>query len=262
MDGVRRLNRGYGGAVTSLLPADDARAADWVAAALTTFGESVLSLVPSGFPSYVRVFHAAYRVDRRSGCRGERWSAVSWAEIAAANGARAHAGMQLGALTGSDQFIHGGQPDVYDHPPMEGSLPAEIALPLREVLARHTTTPERCWFAVWNGCAAAREDVRGAPTFRVPSREYHLLSGPIEAVIESLVQGRVQSPNIWWPDDHAWCVATEIDLNITYLACSGACRDDLLADPGLEARQIEPTTGISWVSDLLNKQPKAGAPTT
>jgi hypothetical protein len=49
----------------------------------------VLSLVPRGFESYVRLFHHGHRRDG---------SHVPWAEIAAAYGKQPHAGMQLGAL--------------------------------------------------------------------------------------------------------------------------------------------------------------------
>jgi hypothetical protein len=41
-------------------------------------------------------------------------------------------------------------------------------------------------------------------------------------------------PQLWWPDDHAWCVATDIDLDSTY---GGAAEEGvacLQADPGLE----------------------------
>lgn len=69
-----------------------------------------------------------------------------------------------------------------------------------------------------------------------------------------------QSANLWWPDDHAWCVATEIDINTTYIACSEACRDDILAMPELEAFEVNPATGIAWTSDLVNPEPQYGLP--
>ena len=37
----------------------DASAASWVVAGLRGFAESVLSLVPAGFPAYGRIFHPA-----------------------------------------------------------------------------------------------------------------------------------------------------------------------------------------------------------
>jgi hypothetical protein len=215
---------------------------------LRGFAESVLSLVPAGFDAYVRIFHPAYRRD------GSDWTPVRWAEIAAANGRQAHAGMQLNALTGNYRFLHEAQPGVFDRPPSQGVLPPELAGPLAAVLALHTTTPDQCSFAVWNGFGAAlRADVRSAPTFRVPFREYHLLAGPSEAAVENVDEPPArQSPNLWWPDDRAWCVATEIDLNTSYVGCGDACRDDILARPELEAFPIDSASGVTWRSDVLN----------
>jgi hypothetical protein len=234
--------------MVALTPADDIEAAEWIAAALRTFAKNITSLVPAGYPAYVRVFHPAYR-DQQP---------LRWSEIAVANGTQAHAGMQLCGLTGSYRFEREGQPGVYDRPPTEGSLPAELRPSLARVLSQHTTTPERCWFAVWNGFGtnAQREHVQRAPTFKVPAREYHLLRGAVESSHdETLTPPWSQSANIWWPDDHAWCVATEIDLKTTYVACSAACRDALIAATDLEAMPIDPATGISWDSDDVNPKP-------
>jgi hypothetical protein len=233
--------------MVALTPAEDTKAADWIVAALRTFAKSVTSLVPEGYPAYVRVLHPAYR-DQQP---------VRWSEIASANGTQAHAGMQLCGLTGSYRFEREAQPGVYERAPIEGSLPAEIRPSLAGVLSQQTRTPDRCWFAVWNGYGnAKREDVQRAPTFKVPAREYHLLRAAIESIHdEMLTPPWRQCANIWWSDDHAWCIATEIDLKTTYIGCSEACRDALTAAADLEAMPIDPTTGISWKSDLLNPEP-------
>jgi hypothetical protein len=243
--------------VTALSPADDTTAADWIVAALRTFGDSVVSLVPSGYAAYARVFHPAYRFDPQAPQPWETRTTVRWHEIAAANGTLVHAGMQLCGLTGSYQFQNRPQPGVFDYPPAEGSLSPELADPLAAVLARHTTTSDRCWFAAWNGFGATRADVRSAPTFCVPAREYHLLTGTIDAIAENVLDPPwTQSPNLWWPDDHAWCVATEIDLNTTYIGCTESCRDDILDSAALDALPIDPATGISFMSDLVNPTPQ------
>jgi hypothetical protein len=240
--------------VTRVRPAVDATPAEWVVAGLRGFAQSVLSLVPAGFPQYLRVFHPAYEPVGQGSSK--RLVPVSWSEIAAANGTRAHVGMQLGALTGSWASVETGQAGVFDAPPDVGSLPHELVAALAPVLARHTSTPERIWFAVWEGFGDLPDEVRRAPTFSVPYGRYHLLGGPIDALPEG-AYGSIgpQSPNLCWPDDRAWCTATEIDLNSTYVGCGDACADEIIAVPEVEALTIDPSTGIDFASDVLNPVP-------
>lgn len=248
--------------MADLTPAADTTPADWVVADLQTFAESVHSLLPAGFAAYVRVFHPAYRLDLTARRPWDSRSIVRWAEIARANGTIAHPGMQLASVTGGFRFMHEGQPGVYERAPREGSIPSEVGPALVNVLSRHTSTPDTCWLAVWNGFGGTRDDIRLAPTFHVPARDYFLLRGSVDAGISDVLhhdRGPGQTPNIWWPDDHAWCVATEIDLNTTYVGCSTACRDELVASPELEVLALDPATGISWAGDTVNPAPPSGA---
>ena len=227
----------------------DVRAAGWVVAGLRGFGESVLSLLPACFAEYVRVFHPAYRT------AGSDRVAVSWAEIAGANGTRMHSGVQLGSITGSERYEWAGQPGVFDQPPETGNLPRELLDPLVAVLARHTSTPGTCYFAVWEGWGSLPPEVRSAPTFSVPQRAYHLLAGPADAVRELADAWQpygTQSPNLWWPQDHAWCVATEVDLKTTYIGADRSCAQELISLPEVEAATVPPDLGIDWLSDTLN----------
>jgi hypothetical protein len=227
----------------------DVRAAGWVVARLRGFGESVLSLVPAGFSGYVRVFHPAYRSAESDQV------AVTWAEIASANGRRMHAGVQLGSITGSERYEWDGQAGVFDQPPQTGNLPRELLDPLADVLARHTSTPGSCYFAVWKGRGWLPPEVRSAPTFSVPQRTYHLLAGPVEAVRELADAWRplgTQSPHLWWPQDHAWCVATEVDFKTTYIGADHSCAQELISLPEVETATVSPDLGIDWLSDTLN----------
>jgi hypothetical protein len=61
-----------------------------------------------------------------------------------------------------------------------------------------------------------------------------------------------QSPNLWWPDDRAWCVATEIDLMSTYVGGSHRCVRAVLDRPELEAAAVESSDGIAADSDAVN----------
>lgn len=226
----------------------DARPADWVMASLRDFGTSVLSLVPAGFAEYVRVFHPAYRASASGHVD------VTWAEIARANGTQLNPDVQFGSITGSERYEREGQAGVFDQPPHTGSVPRDLLDSLAAVLACHTATPSACYFAIWEGFGGGvlPAAVRSAPTFSVPGRTYHLLTGPVEAVRELPATNGAPSPNLWWPQDHAWCLATEIDLKSTYIGADHRCAQQLVSLPEVEAATVSSDSGIDWLSDTLN----------
>jgi hypothetical protein len=229
--------------------APDAAAASWVIEGLRGFAESVLSVVPAGFEAYARIFHPAGN--------GDPEAPVRWRDIAQANGRTAHRMMQWPSITGSFRFYHGDdQPGLWDREPEEGALPKLLVPVLTSVLAGHTATPGRCWFAVWDGWGALEPGVRDAPAFEIPRRRLYLLTGPITALSRSLETWLWwQTPNVWWPDDRAWCVATEIDFETTYVGGTRACIAELTGHPDLEAVAADPADGITWVSDQVNPAP-------
>ncbi|HVL30834.1 MAG TPA: hypothetical protein VM299_01250 [Solirubrobacteraceae bacterium] len=158
-------------------------------------------------------------------------------------------------ITGSERHERDGQPGVFDETPATGTLPANLLEALASVLERHTDTPDECLFAFWEGFAGMPPVVAGAPAFSVPGRRFHLLTGPLEAVHALTAFPRGQSPNLWWPRDRSWCVATEIDFKTTYIGADRACADQLTSTPGVEAFRVSPDTGIDWLSDALNRRP-------
>jgi hypothetical protein len=98
---------------------------------------------------------------------------------------------------------------------------------ITEVLARSTKTPDECWFAVWEGNTAL-DDIRVmAPTAEIAGYNYFLLRGPIERATDTLGGGL--SPNLWWPNDHAWCAAQHFDFPCAYIGGSRDTVADLLA---------------------------------
>ena len=54
------------------------------------------------------------------------------------------------------------------------------------------------------------------------------------------------------PRDHAWCVATEIDLKTTYIGADRRCAQQLVSLSGLEASTVSSDSGIDWLSNTLN----------
>ena len=170
---------------------DDVHAADWIAERLHPFAADVGSIVPEGFEAYVRIAH---RMRERSGTLA----------------------------------------------------PDELRV-LTHSLAAHTQRPDACWFAVWDGYAClhgspAIAELRAAdseeppadfpdragdaPRVQIPGRSLLLYEGAIEAAARFCRdEPTCQSPNLWWPQDRAWCVATEIDLCWTYVGGSRALAD-------------------------------------
>jgi hypothetical protein len=251
-----------------LVLATDASPGDWVTLRVGPFASGVGSLVPHGFEAYARILHPA---TDRSG------APVLWATIAGWSGWKLHPLVQFHGFV-QPRPGSGEQPRPYDAPPPDGNLPGPVLAALCQVLASHTGTSHRCWFCLWDGYGgidggAAMLDSSGGgtplppafgpasvhgPRVRLPERNYLLFEGPLEAAPEMGWRpgGQwfvPQSPNLFWPADKAWCVATEIDLDSTYVGGSAALIAAILADERLEAFPAEVTDDVTAGSDDVNR---------
>jgi hypothetical protein len=247
----------------------DIRPAGWITEALRPFTEhAVGSLVPPVFEAYARVFHPAVRypddwfpeTESAEPDSSESLSPdedVTWAEVAAFNGRTAHPAMEWASITGSWEFRgNDDQPGMWNDAPAEGHLPVSVATRLAAVLARHTATPTDCWFGVWEGFGFFPA---GGLTLALPGREHWLLRGPVDLAAANMAEEpSEQSANLWWPDDRAWFVATDIDLMTTYVGGSAACIADLLAADGLEAAPVPADQRVTWDADTVNPLPMDG----
>ena len=81
---------------------------------------------------------------------------------------------------------------------------------------------------------------------RIPARDYHLFRGRLRDAGEwgaadvALGHPRpINSPNLIWPYDHAWFVATEIDLPWTGIAGTSALVGELVADEVLDIEPVD-----------------------
>jgi hypothetical protein len=143
-------------------------------------------------------------------------------------------------------------------------------------------TPGRCWFAAWEGFGSLedgsaaiqflvdgsateapppgpyREKPTRHPRFTLPHRGYYLARGPIHAALETVygMTWSYQSASLWWPDDRAWCVATEIDFDWTYVGGSKECIAAVLSSPDLEALPALLSDGVQYDSDPINPKPQ------
>ena len=160
---------------------------------------------------------------------------------------------------------------------IEGHLPEDELAALVDVLARHTSTPDQCFHALWDGYGeilggdavgflsfaagpaawpgriftkpkptpppppAFAPEVMDGPRLQVARTRPSALRRPGRdagqwgaASFGHGIPRDINSPNVLWPADHAWCVATDIDTTWTGVGGSAALADDLLADSRLE----------------------------
>jgi hypothetical protein len=219
--------------------------------------------------------------------------AVSWGEVAQANGREMHPAAEWGSVTGSwDYQYRATQRGLWENPPATGQLPCEVAQRLVAVLAEHTDDPGQGFFGVWEGwgiptgsffftedtpevarqrqraafdaeVAAWRGLVEGAASLRVPDRRMHLLRGPFVAIADFYQRYEDESslclrnpPSLWWPADGKWIVGTDIDLMTTYVGASSRAVKALLADERLEALPVPDSQSVTWEADTINPLPK------
>lgn len=227
--------------------ATDAAPAHWIVERLKPWGKervSLWSFMPDVFGAYARVFHPFF---------GSGMTRVRWSELAERRG------IGLSPTTRFKDVTEGATGDAgWEHEPQEGTLDEASVHALRDVLAPFTETPQRCWLAVWMGwgswrpgsravLVATNEPGRSTPqtgvaeppseaaVIRTQHREYYLLHSSLDLLPSFGILGWHQSPSIWWPEDKAWCVVTEVDGYSTYVGGTEPCVDAIVSSTRLDA---------------------------
>ena len=237
----------------------------------TTGGTTVGHLVPRGFAAYARVLHRAS--DGGDGLR-------RWADVAADHGTTLHPLAQFWRLvrwTGEPWAVQG------DWVAMDGQLDREQLPALLDVLAVRTArgADADVVAALWEGYGwvqggsavsvlsagptiatvehpppAFGPEVMAAPRLELPGRAYLLFRGSLGAVLPFFTVGELgfwgQTPNLLWPADRTWCVATEIDLDSTVVGGSRGLVDAVLAHPDVEAFEVLQDDTLAFDGDTVN----------
>jgi hypothetical protein len=235
-------------------PANNTSSASWLTKRLKGSLDHVVSVVPKGFDAYVRIYHPAWLH-----MEGSRTS-LSWKDVAQASGRATHREMQWhGIANGHPLLDSQGFPLAYEGEgtpsesfklPAMGTLPPELITPLRHILVKHTDA-KKYWFAVWEGFGYLTDVARSAPVFEIPARRFHLFYAPLEALEQSFSAPPFnddvfhQTANLWWPDDQAWCVATEIDFMSTYVGATEEAAEEIIKHSVFEAERVEPMDSVS-----------------
>jgi hypothetical protein len=210
-----------------LRPVADMAVAAWIAQRLGPFGGWVGSVVPKDFEAYARILHPV---------PGPHQEWTTWAAVCASCERTPHALMQWRAIAGVVEKTRrrtttrtmqwgGGEPD-------QGNLESAALAALLRISEQHTATPADCFFALWDGHGwihggslvaipggswsvppAFEAAVMTGPRLRHPNRDYLLFSGPLQAAVSMGHQVTadwflLQSPNLFWPRDRSWCVAS------------------------------------------------------
>ena len=263
-------------------PSNEVDAADWIRERLHPFAQDVGAVIPTGFEAYARIFHPAWQ---GSGDPSGTPLEVRWSEVAAATGRIVHPEMQFHAIARHSPSAGDAVATPIQEPRL-GVLSERQVDRLVGLLSGHTATPDACWMCLWDGygylgleaklsitawpirkpahlrlkpphlrldlLSSARS--KGSKPFPersrvgLPGRDYLVFTG---AVAEA--RGWQDGPNLWWPVDRAWCVASEIDLPYTYVGGRAELIGQILASPALESVAATVADGISALSDTINR---------
>jgi len=223
----------------------------WIGEGRRPFDDFIVgSLVPAAFERYARVLHPAWAPPTAGRVAPLRWDAVAeW------SGRTAHALAQWDRL--SDPVAGVAQPPPFAAPPDTGGLPPPSLAALCSVLESHTGTPGDCYIAVWDGYGWPVAAWAGPDVLDLENRSFHVRRGPLALALQ--VGWRtptglfhVQPPTLIWSSDRAWFVASDTDLDSTYVGGSDALVGAVITNPNLESWPMEITDDISAASDSVN----------
>ena len=245
---------------------DDTQSGKWIRERLSPPADQlVTSIVPSGFEAYARILHPVL-----DPLGGEQ--VVRWADASAWSGIVLHPLVQWYEIV-----LPRVAPTTDSSSNGQGLREGSLALAdgeLLEDLSAFTPRSLACVFGVWLGygggtvhapAGVSIEDVPvcrrpGAPILVLPYREYELNEGPLAMATSFFSHDghRYQSPNLWWPSDCWWCVASEIDLPWTYVGGPRPLVESLLADTRLEDLRAAPDDPFwmpltGWIVELVDE---------
>lgn len=220
----------------------------WIAANRRPFSDfAVGSLVPVVFDGYARVLHPAWA---GPGVPVRCETVAKWA------GRHMHSLAQWDFLFRPKAEPSDPTPFVA-HPDTGGLPPGQLAA-LCDLLATHTSTPDLCFVGVWEGYGwLADSEWSASPTLRLDERTFLVRQGPLGIALAVGWRASnggfvIEPPTILWPADRSWFVASDPDLDSTYIGGSNALIDAVLTHPDLEAWRATADDLVSIGSDEIN----------
>jgi len=230
--------------MTRFEPTADVGSGAWIAPRLGGGFGAVGRVCPTGYEAYARIFHPA---------DGDR--PTTWAAVCAATGRIAHPLMQWHRIS---RDADGVQADGIEaagrgiRDPATGCLGPDALATLAGALGADAALT----VGLWHGYGFAYPH-RG-PMLALPMREYVLYRGRLATLrdpgwlrTDGWAWAHGRTPNLVWPDDRSWFVASEIDFDSTVVGGSRALIERVLSS-GLEAAGVTAASDLSSEGDRLN----------
>jgi len=246
---------------------DDVSAADWIRERLSPWDAGmVTSFIPSGFDNYARILHPV-QLPR------DRHPLIRWADVSKWSGVPLQPRVQWHQIALPETTPPTEAP-WRSQGPQQGTLFIPDAEALIDDLTAYTSTAHECYFCLWVGYMGGASafvppgslpiSIPAPPQpsrlVELPAREYALFAGPLTSAT-SMVTASIhdhRTPNLWWPVDQSWCIASEIDLPWTYVGGSSELIERILTDERLEAVSTSPGDPIwedvdDWLTGLIER---------
>ena len=130
---------------------------------------------------------------------------------------------------------------------VEGPVEHPLLRSAVNLLTEHTRTPEDAYFCMWDGWGTPVA-LQALPKVVVPERSYFLFRGSLSDLDDWNSQGiaglptdfAVPPPAFMWPEDHAWCVALDVDSHFAGIGATTEAIAALVAHPGLDVIAADP----------------------
>lgn len=226
----------------------------WIGLLLSAVTGRVDSIVPRGYGSYCRVLHPPLV--------GENREASRWSEVCRITGRQPHKLMQWTAISAPQVGLR--QREKISAP-IPGNLDSRVLRHLVEILDPYTRRPTPCYFGLWSGWgyinqrppgSRAAPDASHTPQLALPGRDYILYRGPLSAYTgfgcDDWGTWDPQSPNLLWPEDRSWFVATDVDLDSTIVAGTTQLIGRILDRVEIEAWEVATGDSLAYDADVIN----------
>lgn len=231
-------------------------------------GALVREQIPGDYNFFLRILHP---VTDSAG------ASVSWSDVARATGRTPHREMQWHSIVGSAVPHSLAGAEWVGPRPCLGELEQPDLGVLSAIVADHTKHVDDCFFGFSMIYPEVEEAGPGSSLLKFPRREFVVLEGPLahletnsitsEPGADEMTAGSNdaeggdplmdvfwgRAPNLMWPIDREWYVASEIDFDSTLVGGSKSLIEELMAETRLETWVMEPSDSLAEDADRINQ---------